>query len=176
MGLVHGRELLIRSPRSFLVPLMIAALACGVDDDVPDSDMPDSTAPDMAPAAAAPADSAITLVGTLPEGGPMPAAENAGGVPPYPGASVHTSRAQTEGMRSFQAFTPDEWTRVVAYFDSQLGPPAWKRHQAEDMMIYEKGVDQAAITVSPWEAEELRPGAPEFMQEARTAIGVAWRP
>ena len=78
-------------------------------------------------------------------------------------------------MRSFEAYTPDEWTRVVAWFDSQLGPPAWSRKQAEDMVIYEKG-DEAAITVSPWQAEELRPGAPEYMQGAQTAIGAAWRP
>ncbi|HEY7470954.1 MAG TPA: hypothetical protein VIE68_01270 [Gemmatimonadota bacterium] len=175
MGLVHGRELLIGLSRAVLLPVVLAALACGGAGNVPDSDAPDSIAPDAAPAAAA-ADSAVTLVGTLPEGGPMPAAESAGGVPPYPGASVHTSRAQTEGMRTFEAYTPDDWMQVVAFFDSQLGPPAWTRLQAQDMVIYERGEDEAAITVSPWEAQFLRPGAPEFMQEARTAIGVAWRP
>ncbi len=106
----------------------------------------------------------------------MPPAENAGGIPAYPGARVHTDREQTEEMRSFQAYTPDEWERVVAWFDSQLGPPAWSRAVAEDMVIYEKGEDEAAITVSPWDAEELRPGAPAFMADARTAIGAAWRP
>jgi hypothetical protein len=79
-------------------------------------------------------------------------------------------------MHRFEAFTPDDWMQVVAFFDSQLGPPAWSRVQAEDMVIYERGEDEAAITVSPWEAEHLRPGAPAFMQEANTAIGVAWRP
>ena len=37
MGLVHGRELLIRSSRSFLVPLLIAALACGGIDGAADA-------------------------------------------------------------------------------------------------------------------------------------------
>ena len=75
-----------------------------------------------------------------------------------------------------EAYTPDEWTRVVAWFDSQLGPPAWSRVQAEDMVIYQKGEDEAAITVSPWQPELLRPGAPEYMQRAQTSIGAAWRP
>jgi len=106
----------------------------------------------------------------------MPASENAGGIPAYPGAKVHTSREQTAEMRSFEAFTPDSWSQVVGWFDDQLGPPAWSRRVAEDMVIYEKGDDEAAITVSPWDAEHVRAGAPGFMEDARTAIGAAWRP
>lgn len=159
------------------MPILAAVQACGGGADAPDPVLPDSTLIDVAPAAgeAVPEDSAATLVGILPEGGPMPAAESAGGIPPYPGAAVRTAREQTPEMRSFEAYSPDEWTRVVAWFDSQLGPPAWSRKQAEDMVIYEKG-DEAAITVSPWQPEELRPGAPQYMQGAQTAIGAAWRP
>jgi hypothetical protein len=177
VGLVHGRELLIRSIRSFPLPILAVVLACGGGRDAPDPGLPDSTLPDVAPAAGEIVpDSAATLVGILPEGGPMPRAETAGGIPPYPGAAVRTAREQTPEMRSFEAYTPDEWTRVVAWFDSQLGPPAWSRVQAEDMVIYQKGEDEAAITVSPWQPELLRPGAPEYMQRAQTAIGAAWRP
>ena len=177
MGLVHGRELLIRSLRTVLIPILATALSCDRAEDSPEADAPDLTAVETAPAADVSApDTAVTLVGTLPEGGPMPPAENAAGIPPYPGARVRVSREQTSEMRSFEAYTPDDWVRVVAYFDSQLGPPAWSRLQAEDMVIYEKGEDEAAITVSPWEPQYLRPGAPEFLQNAQTAIGAAWRP
>jgi len=177
MGLVHGRELLIVPARALLIPLFgSCVLACGAADDAADAGSPDSAASDPAAVEAATPDTAVTLVGTLPEGGPMPAAESAGGIPPYPGASVHTSREQTGEMRSFEAFTPDDWRQVVAWFDSQLGPPTWSRLEAADMVIYEKGEDEAAITVSPWEPEHLLPGAPEFMQGARTAIGAAWHP
>lgn len=157
--------------------MLTVALACGGGADGPDPGLPDSTLPDIAPAAGDPvADSSAVLVGLLPEGGPMPAAETAGGVPPYPGAAVRTTREQTSGMRSFEAYTPDEWERVVAWFDSQLGPPAWSRIRAEEVMIYERGEDEAAITISPWEPQHLPPEAPAYMRQAQTAIGVAWRP
>jgi len=106
----------------------------------------------------------------------MPPAESAGGIPPYPGASVRTARAQSSEMRSFEAYTPHDWTRVVAWFDSQLGPPVWSRLQAEDMVIYEKGDDEAAITVAPWDGERLQPGVAEYQRQARTVIGAAFRP
>jgi hypothetical protein len=106
----------------------------------------------------------------------MPPASSAGGIPAYAGASVHTSRQQTSEMRSFEAYTPDEWSRVVAWYDSQLGPPEWSRVLAEEIVIYEKGDDEAAITVSAWAGESLSPGVAEYMREARTAIGAAWRP
>lgn len=156
------------------IALSTAALTCGGSADLPDPDSTDSTAVAATPAATP--DTAVTLVGTLPEGGPMPPAESAGGIPSYPGASVHTSREQTSEMRSFEAYTPDEWSLVVAWFDSQLGPPAWSRIEAEDIVIYEKGEDEAAITVSAWSGESLKPGVPEFMRRARTAIGAAFRP
>lgn len=159
------------------MPILAAAFACGGDADAPDPDLPDSTLPDVAPAASEVVpDSAATLVGILPEGGPMPEAASAGGIPPYPGAAVRTAREQTPEMRSFEAYTPDEWTQVVAWFDSQLGPPEWSRVQGEDMVIYQKGEDEAAITVSPWQPERLPPGAPQYMRGAQTAIGAAWRP
>lgn len=177
MGLVHRRELLIGPVRPYSI-LLLAALAvfCAGPDTPDDPPPPDTTADDASPRAPAVADTTVTLVGTLPEGGPMPPAENTGGIPPYPGARIHVSREQTAEMRSFEAFTPDGQEEVVAYFDSQLGPPAWSRRAAEDMVIYQKGDDEAAITVSSWEPEHLRPGAPAFIQEARTAIGAAWRP
>lgn len=174
MGLVHGRELLIRSARAASVALLTSLLACG------GSESPDTAIPvpvtDSPPAPVATPDTAATLVGALPAGGPMPPATDAGGIPPYPGASVHTSKEQTSEMRSFEAYTPHEWATVVAWFDSQLGPPAWSRLQAEDIVIYEKGDDEAAITVSPWQGESLQVGVAEYMRAARTAIGAAWRP
>ncbi|HEU4464173.1 MAG TPA: hypothetical protein VFS53_03930 [Gemmatimonadota bacterium] len=151
--------------------LLIAALACGGSEAEPDAGSP----PDTAAEAVAP-DTAVTLVGTLPDGGPMPPAASTGGIPPYAGASVHTSRQQTSEMRSFEAYTPDEWTTVVAWYDSQLGPPEWSRVLAEEIVIYEKGEDEAAITVSAWAGESLNPGVADYMREARTAIGAAWRP
>ena len=151
--------------------MLAAALACGGSADEPDVGSPADTA---APAAAP--DTAVTLVGTLPDGGPMPAASSAGGIPPYEGASVRTSREQTAEMRSFEAYTPDEWTTVVAWYDSQLGPPEWSRLLAEEIVIYEKGEDEAAITVSAWAGESLKPGVPEYLRQAKTAIGAAWRP
>ena len=176
MGLLHGRKLLIHSLRAIHGALLLAMLGCGSDDDAPAAVSADSLgAVSQSPSAATP-DTAVTLVGSLPEGGPMPPAESAGGIPPYPGASVRATRAQSSAMRSFEAYTPDEWTRVVAWFDSQLGPPEWSRLQAEDMVIYEKGDDEAAITVAPWEGERLQQGVAEYQREARTVIGVAFRP
>ena len=152
-------------------------LGCGgSDDDAPAAVSADSFGAVSPASSAAAPDTAVTLVGSLPEGGPMPPAESAGGIPPYPGASVRAARAQRSEMRSFDAYTPDEWTRVVAWFDSQLGPPAWSRLQAEDMVIYEKGEDEAAITVAPWDGERLQPGVAEYQREARTVIGAAFRP
>ena len=151
-------------------------LACGGPDEAPDAASAEAVAVDSPPRPVTEPDTAVTLVGALPDGGPMPPAEDAAGIPPYPGARVHTSRAQTSEMRSFEAYTPDEWTSVVAWFDSQLGPPAWSRLRAEDMVIYEKGDDEAAITVSPWEGESLQPGVAEYMREARSVIGAAFRP
>jgi len=45
-----------------------------------------------------------------------------------------------------------------------------------NIVIYEKGEDEAAITVSAWAGESLSPGVAEYMREAKTAIGAAWRP
>lgn len=171
MGLLHRRELLILPARPITIGILIAALACGGSGDEPAAD----STPDTAAASATP-DTAVTLVGTLPDGGPMPPASSAGGIPPYEGASVHTSRQQTSEMRSFEAYTPDEWTTVVAWYDSQLGPPEWSRVLAEEIVIYEKGEDEAAITVSAWAGESLSPGVADYMRKARTAIGAAWRP
>ncbi len=183
MGLLHRRELLtlparplcpgrlIHRAHPIAIGFVVAALACGGSGDEPDPGTPaDSAVPAATP------DTAVTLVGTLPDGGPMPPAASAGGIPPYAGASVHTSRTQTSEMRTFEAYTPDEWTTVMAWYDSQLGPPEWSRVLAEEIVIYEKGEDEAAITVSAWIGESLKPGVPEYMRQARTAIGAAWRP
>jgi hypothetical protein len=188
MGLLHGRErltlpvrpvLFLLTPRSRPVAtaLLVAGLGCGGSAPEPDAALPaDTVAPAALPDAAALPDTAVTLVGALPDGGPMPPASSAGGIPPYEGASVHTSRKQTSEMRSFEAYTSDEWTRVVAWYDSQLGAPEWSRVLAEEIVIYEKGEDEAAITVSEWIGESLQVGVPEYMRAARTAIGAAWRP
>ena len=161
----------MRRVRPVAVLPLIVALACGGSGEEPDAGSPADTA-----APAARPDTAVTLVGALPDGGPMPPASSAGGIPPYAGASVHTSRQQTSEMRSFEAYTPDDWTTVVAWYDSQLGPPEWSRILAEEIVIYEKGEDEAAITVSAWIGESLQVGVPEYMRRARTAIGAAWRP
>lgn len=102
----------------------------------------------------------------------MPAATDAGGVTPYPDAIVHMRSARRSPYFIMEAFTPDSWEDVVAFYeDSLIG---WAREEAGDMVIFELD-DQAAVTISPWEYQSVPPGSPQVLQNARTAIGAAWR-
>lgn len=117
-----------------------------------------------------------TLLPPVVDGSPMPSADQAGGVPPYPGAVVHLRTPRDEpGMRVIEAFTPDDWETVIAWYDSTLAGAGWGRTEARDMVFYELENDRAAVTISPWEAEHLGDDAPDVLRRARTAIGVAWR-
>lgn len=117
-----------------------------------------------------------TLLGEIPSGSPMPEAAPAG-IPPYPGAIVHARYPRNQpGIQSLEAFTPDSWAVVEAFYDTTLGR-GWKKTDAKDMTVYEKGADEAAITLSPWNAEDLPDDGdhPDVLRNARTAIGAAWR-
>lgn len=128
-----------------------------------------------------PADTArapdVTLLPEIPAGSPMPEASRASGIPPYPGAIVHT-RAPRErpGLASFEAFTPDPWEVVEAHYDTVLGRE-WTKVDAEDTRVYQKENDRAAITLSPWEPDDLPDDGdhPAVLRNARTIIGAAWR-
>lgn len=189
MGLVHGRELLGPStltvsspPRIVLLVALAGALACGRSREAstPRGTVGEPAIGDSLPARAATAshDSSATLARPIvPNGSPMPAAARVGGVPPYPGAVVWIRFPHNKtGLRSMEAFTPDPPAAVEAFYDSALGGGGpWKKRVAKDMVIYEKGEDQAAITVNPWDAAALPKGSAKPLQEANTAIGAAWR-
>lgn len=184
MGLLHRRELLIvrrRVSRLGCAVALAAATACG-GGETPGrtSETPETEAPPRLAESAVPGDTAaadVTLLGAIPNGSPMPAASRAGGIPPYPGAVVHTRLPRNRpGLRSFEAFTPDSWSVVQAHYDTVLGP-AWTKIDAEDTTVYQKEDDQAAITLTPWVAADLPTGTdhPAVLRDAHTIIGVAWR-
>lgn len=168
MGVLHGRTVLIRG----LAPLLVLALvpsACGggSEETAPDAPPPDSAlAGDPGPA---------TLLPAGRNGGPMPPVEEARGIPPYPNAIVHVRLPRnTPGMRSLESFTTDPWETVVAFYDSAL--PGWTRVVDDEVVIYDSGGDSAAVTVMPWNGDEVPAGQAEILYAARTAIGTAWRP
>ncbi|MGH7550025.1 MAG: hypothetical protein ACREMD_09980 [Gemmatimonadota bacterium] len=106
-------------------------------------------------------------------GEPMPAAVTAAGIPPYPGATVWMlSRAPASAFR-VQAFTPDPWDRVAAFYEESL--PGWRMVRTKDAVVFQKEPDQAAIMISPWNYGVLPASAPEALREARTSIGTSWR-
>lgn len=170
-------------PLSLRIPIAVllagATLACGGSEE-PDPGEPApplaDTTPTLAPAA--PADTGdVTLLQPVPDGGPMPDADRTRGVPPYPGAIVHTRLPRNRpGILSFEAFTPDSLAEVERFYDASLGP-RWAKTDAADTRVYERENDEAAITLSPWNPEDLPPGVdhPPVLREARTIIGVAWR-
>lgn len=169
MGVLHDRALLNRFPAPLLAPVLVLSLmaACGGGSDAPEP-------------AAVPADT-LTVPATgpsldpVPAGDPMPPAAEAGGIPPYPRAVVHVRVPRDNpDMRSFEAFTPDDYATVVAFYDSALA--GWSKTRDQDVVIYDAGEDRAALTVSVWEREQLPEGSPEALTTARTAIGAAWRP
>ncbi|MGH7570774.1 MAG: hypothetical protein ACREMK_02885 [Gemmatimonadota bacterium] len=114
-----------------------------------------------------------TLAPPTPDGEPMPAAEAAAGIPPYPGATVWMLSRTPSSTFRVQAFTPDSWDRVAAFYKDSL--PGWRMVRAKDVIIFQKEPDQAAITISEWDYGVLPPSAPEALREARTAIGTSWR-
>lgn len=115
-----------------------------------------------------------TLAPPVANGEPMPPAEEAAGIPPYPDATVHMRDPRPRPFRAIQAFTRTPWDSVAAFYEEGL--PGWEVIHAEDVVIFRKGPgDQATVTISPWRAEDLPPGAPPVLQQARTAIGAAWR-
>lgn len=159
--------------------LLWATTACGGEGPAPDEE----TAADTAPPIGAPADTPatapgddVTLLREVPDGGPMPDASRTG-IPPYPGAIVHTRfPRQRPGIVSFEAYTTDSWEEVEAYYDTTLGP-VWRKIEAEDTQVYEKGDDEAAVTLTEWNPEDLPSGVdhPAVLRNARTVIGAAWR-
>lgn len=115
-----------------------------------------------------------SLATSFADGEPMPPAESSAGIPPYPNAIVWTRTPRTDpDLHAFEAFTPDSWEQVEAFYDERL--KGWEKIRAKDMVIYEKGDDAAAITVSPWRSQDVPAEASEVLKRANTAIGVAWR-
>ncbi|MGH7543041.1 MAG: hypothetical protein ACREK7_03810 [Gemmatimonadota bacterium] len=107
-------------------------------------------------------------------GEPMPAALKAAGIPPYPGATVWMVNPAPASTYRVNAFTPDPKERVVAFYQESL--PGWRMIRTRnDIVVFQKEPDQAAITISDWDGSVLEPGAEEVLREARTAIGTAWR-
>ncbi len=178
MVLVLGRELLIlrsssTSPRGPLGVALIGlvALAACARDRGGELPAPVDSAPRVA--ASVPGAGGPPLPQTVPNGQPMPAAAEAGGIPPYPGATVYVRKPrQSPVIHSLQAFTTDPWDDVVAFYKESL--PGWKVTEAHDMTIFEMGDDES-VTVSPWDAEHVPASEPDALKRARTAIGMAWR-
>ncbi|MGH7588735.1 MAG: hypothetical protein ACRELU_09095 [Gemmatimonadota bacterium] len=122
--------------------------------------------------------SAAVVNDTIPppvaDGEPMPAARDASGIPPYPGAVVRMVNAAPASTYRVNAFTPDPMERVVAFYQESL--PGWRMVRTRnDIVVFQKEPDQAAITISDWDASKLGPGAAEVLRGARTVIGTAWR-
>ncbi len=147
------------------------ALACGG---------PRGESPDEAAEGTAAADSLLpdqgegALLGPVPNGSPMLPAEQAGGVPPYPGAVVwmRAERNPSE-FDAVEAFTADSYPRVVAFYDSALS--GWKRSQFADAVTYELESDSSAVSVFPWDGAEVPEAAPAVLKDAHAAIGAAWK-
>lgn len=113
-----------------------------------------------------------TLPQAVANGEPMPPAELAAGIPPYPNATVYVRHPARRSSHWIQAFTFDTWDQVTAFYEEQL--PGWKVTKQAHVVVFEKEPDQAAITISPWAYETLPEDAPRVLREARTAIGAAW--
>jgi len=160
---------LVLRPR-LLALVLIGALVAGCGDRIAPGSAVDRTALEATGAAVDP----DTIPQPVPNGKPMPAAEDAAGIPPYPGATVHVRNPRPRRYRVIQAFTPDSWEQVAAFYEESL--PGWKVTKARDMVIFRKEPgDQASVTVSLWLYEDLPPDAAQVLRDARTAIGAAWR-
>jgi len=187
MGLVHGRNVLIPVPLSvparLLLPLVVISVSCdgtGTPGDRPADPGPGEDPPAAvreAPETGAPneAPSEALLVGEIPNGSPMPAAESAGGVPPYPEARVYNRSSRGRpGLLVFEAFSSDPPEEVSAFYNRHL--PEWRHVTARDVNLWVREPDQASVSVGEWDYGNAFEGLPRFLrEEARTVIGVAWR-
>ena len=113
-------------------------------------------------------------LGPVANGDPMPPAERTGGAPPYPNAVVwmRWERPPSE-FDAIEAFTPDSFLQVVAYYDVALAD--WRRTVAQDAVHYHLDPNVASLIVSPWEWQAIPEDGPETLRQARTSIGLAWR-
>lgn len=133
---------------------------------------PDPAAEAVTPSTATAA--ADTIPPPVPDGQPMPAAREAAGIPPYPGAIVHMISDAPASTYRVNAFTPDPQEQVVAFYQESL--PGWRMIRSPDnIVVFQKEPDQAAVTISDWDGSVLGPEAEEGLRRARTAIGTAWR-
>ena len=104
----------------------------------------------------------------------MPAARDAAGIPPYPGAIVHMLNPAPASTYRLNAFTPDPKEEVVAFYRESL--PGWRMIRTRnDIVVFQKEPDQAAVTVSDWDGSQLGPRNADVLRRARTSIGTAWR-
>lgn len=166
MGLVYNRRLLAQGLK-ILLPAALA-LGCGeVDNPDMGRDRRTLRAPRTRPSV-----NADTLPPAVPNGQPMPPAELAAGIPPYPNATVYVRQPAPRSSHWVQAFTFDTWDQVTAFYEENL--PGWKVTKQATVVVFEKEPDQAAITISPWAYQVLPDDAPRVLREARTAIGTAW--
>jgi hypothetical protein len=122
--------------------------------------------------------SAAVVNDTIPppvaDGQPMPAAGDAAGIPPYPGATVWMINPAPASTYRVNAFTGDPKERVVAFYQESL--PGWRMVRTRnDIVVFQKEPDQAAVTISDWDGSKLGPGGVDVLRGARTAIGTAWR-
>lgn len=157
---VFLRRKLLRN--SSVALLLAVALACGREAGAPEA------------AVEAEASSPVTLAGPIENGSPMPVAARAGGAAPYPGAVVWMRQARPPSeFRALEAFTPDSFPRVVAFYDSALA--GWRRTIAKDAVHYHRDPDVVVVVVSPWDGENVPRDGPRPLRQARTSIGVAWR-
>ena len=125
-------------------------------------------------AAGSAAASAASTTSRLENGDPMPPADQAGGVPPYPNAIVWESHPRPPSeFHTFAAFTPDTFLSVVAFYDRSLAE--WRRTVAKDAVHYHLDPNVASVIVSPWNGEQLGEGDPRELREMRTSIGIAWK-
>lgn len=154
------------APGFVTVLLPVLLMACDGDAGRPS---PEATA--LPPDARA-ADS-DTIPPPIPDGDLMPAADAAAGIPPYPGATVWMANRAPASVYRMQAFTPDRWERVTAFYEESL--PGWRIVRRRDAVVFQKEPDQASVIVSPWDYGSLPPDAPNELKAARTSIGAAWR-
>jgi len=113
-------------------------------------------------------------LGPVANGDPMPPPERAGGAPPYPNAVVwmRWERPPSE-FHAIEAFTPDSFLQVVAYYDVALAD--WRRTVARDAVHYHRDPNVASLIVAPWEGQVIPEDGPVPLRQARTSIGLAWR-
>ncbi|CAN5272412.1 hypothetical protein BH18GEM1_BH18GEM1_09650 [soil metagenome] len=157
---------------SRLAIVAVLLMGCGAGDRSADLPAGDSASGRAAPEARA--EESDTLPPPVANGEPMPYAEDAAGIPPYPGAIVHLRDTSPRPFHVIEAFTPDPWEKVAAFYEESLD--GWVVTHGVDMMIFHMGPDdQATITVAPWLQQDLPPDAPRVLLQARTSIGAAWR-